>query len=382
MLTNGNRVDKAFANIMESLLRLEARLDAGLKHIDGRLASLEGAPCRFSVPDDEYTAFAPDAESGLKQEEEMDVWLPALDGEPTGPESPPPSAKPEPVNPITPSQYTALEAIEIEQADAAASPVAVVIPADEDDDDEIGEDIRPGKPSIPVNHTTPAARLLLVPSIRKLANGLVVQDNIKWEKYPVLQEAKRGVLRLYGREGVDRPPGYEREPLADFASESTLSDTNSDVSSPAGEEWGQVGGLTPLAEDNFPPVPQRTVIDLEGLPDFGRETVLSYVDSYNKHLNSIHPILIPRHLNALVDTFLRSIPASGIKPGVAEGVADYASNMRGPTASFVRSSRNPESPGQKRKRSPVTMADSPEMQGISDLKPGHPFRSIATPSWV
>ena len=208
--------------------------------------------------------------------------------------------------------------------------MAIVIPADEGDEDEVGEDIRPGKPSIPVNHTTPAARLLLVPSIRKLANGIVVQDNIKWEKYPALQEAKRGVLRLYGRgEGVDRLAGYEREPLADYASESTPSDANSDVSSPTGEEWGQVGGLTPFAGDNSLPVPRGTVTDLEDMPDFSRETVLRYVDRYNNHLNSIHPILIPRHLNALVDAFLISIPASGIKPRLAEGVAGDASNMRG-----------------------------------------------------
>ena len=379
MCANNNRVDKASADIMESLMRLEARMDAGLKRIDGRLASLEGASRGVSAPDDEYPAFHTNTATELKREDEMDAQPPALEGESTGPESSPHSAKPEHVNLITPNQYPALETMEKEQVNAAAFPAGVVNPADEEDDEEVGADIRPGKPSIPVNHTTPAARLLLEPSIRKLTYEIVVQDKIKGEKYPVLQEAKRGVLRLFGRgEGVDRPPGYEREPLADYTSESTPSDANSDVSSPAGEEWGQVGGLTPVAEDNSPPVQRGTAIDVEGMPDFSRDTVLRYVESYNTHLNSIHPILIPRHLSALVDAFLRSIPASGIKPRQAEGVAGYASNMRGPTASFVGSSRNPESPGQKRKRSPVTMAESPEMPGTSDLKPGHPFRSIST----
>jgi hypothetical protein len=172
--------------------------------------------------------------------------------------------------------------------------------------------------------------------------------------------------------------GYEKETLTDYGSESTPSDTNSDVSCPAGEEWGQVGGLTPGAEDNSRPVQRGTVIDIEGMPDFSRDTVLTYVESYNKHLNIMHPILIPRELNALVNVFLRSIATSSIKPRQAEGQPGFASTARGPTASSVGSGRNPESPGQKRKRSPVTVAESPEMPASADLKPGHPFRSIST----
>jgi hypothetical protein len=104
--------------------------------------------------------------------------------------------------------------------------------------------------------------------------------------------------------------------------------------------------------------------------------VLRYVDSYNKHLNIMHPILIPRHLNALVDVFLRLIPASSIKSTQAEGQPGFASTTRGATASFVETGRNEESGGQKRKRSPV--AESPEVPTTADLKPGHPFRSIST----
>jgi hypothetical protein len=340
-----------------------------MKSIDGRLARLEGAPRRMSAPDEEFITYAAHADAELKQEDGEDDQPPP----PTDSESPPHSAKTEPVIPIT-----APETIEGKQGPAAAAPLPIAVEAD-DEEEEHGEDVRPGKPSIPVNHTTPAARLLLVPAIAKLASGIILQEKIKNEKYPVLQEAKRGVLRLYGRgEGVDRPPGYERETLTDYGSESTPSDANSDVSSPAGEEWGQVGGLTPGAEDNSPPVQRGTVIDIEGMPDFSRDTVLRYVESYNKHLNIMHPILIPRHLNALVDVFLRSIPTSSIKPRQAEGQPGFASTARGPTASFVGSGRNPESPGQKRKRSPVAMAESPEMPASADLKPGHPFRSIST----
>lgn len=373
---DGPRVDKASADIIESLMRLEARLEAGMKSIDGRLARLEGIPRRASAPD-EYTSFATGSDAELKQEDGEETRPAARDTQTSGAESAPPSGKPEPAVPITPSHFAVPEALGGEDVDAADLLAPPPMPVD-DDEEEPGEDIRPGKPSIPVNHTTPAARLLLVPAIANLTNGIVLGEKIKFEKYPILQEAKRGVLRLYGRgEGVDRPPGYDREPLQDLVSESTPSDANSDVSSPAGEEWGQVGGMTPVAEDTAPPVQRGTVIDIEGMPDFSRETVLKYVDSYNRNLNIMHPILIPRHLNALVDVFLRSIPASSIKSRQAEGVAAYAANIRGPTASFV-GLRNPESPGQKRKRSPVTTAESPDLPCASDLKPGHPFRSIST----
>jgi hypothetical protein len=358
---------------MEGLLRLEARLEGGLKAIDSRLAKLEGAPRRSSEQEEEFASYAQAAEARLKQEFRDDIPVPHFEREPAGSQSPH-SAKAEPVLPATPEQYHAPEIVEEEVKIAAA-----VGTGPDEEEEEVGDDVRPGKPSIPVNHTTPAARLLLVPAIAKLASGIIAQDKIKNEKYPILQEARRGLLRLYGRgEGVDRPPGYEKETLVDYASESTPSDANSDVSSPAGEEWGQVGGLTPGADDNSPPVQRGTVIDVEGMPDFSRDTVMRYVDSYNKNLNIMHPILVPRHLQALVDMFLRSIPASNIKARQGDGVAGYASNMRGPTASFVGSGRNPESPGQKRKRSPVASGESPEVPGAVDLKPGHPFRSIST----
>lgn len=365
---NNTRVDKASADIMESLFRLEA----GLKQIDGRLARLEGdAPRRSSEQEEEFTSYTQDAEARLKQELHDDIAVPLFEREPAGSQSPH-SAKAEPVLAATPGEYPAPATVE-EELNVLPAPAA------DEEEEEVGDDVRPGKPSIPVNHTTPAARLLLEPAIAKLAQGIIMQEKIKNEKYPILQEARRGVLRLYGRgEGVDRPPGYEREPLVDYGSESTPSDANSDVSSPAGEEWGQVGGLTPGADDNSPPVQRGTVIDTEGMPDFSRDTVIKYVESYNKNLNIMHPILVPRHLNALVDMFLRSIPASNIKPRQGDGVAGYASNIRGPTASFVGSSRNPESPGQKRKRSPVVAGESPEVPGSADLKPGHPFRSIST----
>lgn len=338
-------------------------MEAGLKAISNRLARIEGTRREGSSPEEEYPISLEDPE--LKHELGEDTQPPQFERQLNGSRSPPPphSVKSEHAIPATPSRYDAAEIGGGEQ-ELAPGPIAL-----DDEEEEPGPEVSPGKPTIPVNHTTGAARLLLEPSIECLIRDFDHEKLRKWkEKYPVLQEASRGVLRLYGRgEGVDRPPGYERQ--VDYGAEGTPSDAHSDISSPAGEDWGQVGGLTPGAEDNSPPV-QRGIIDIEGMPDFSRETVERYVKSYNDHLNIMHPILVPRHLDALVGIFLKSIPGSSIKPRQVE--------TRFPMASFVGSSQHLESPGQKRKRSPGTTADSPEVPHNTDLKPGHPFRSIGT----
>jgi hypothetical protein len=352
---------------MESLMRLETAVKGIEDKLERRVTGLfDNVSRRVGILEKVVVSHVPDAETSLKQEHHDNVQLPQYDQPPVSSQSPPPSATSEPVYPTTPSQYKAIERTEEDQNDV--------------EEEEAGDPVPPGKTSIPVNHTTPAARLLLVQPIAQLASGIIAHERIRNEKYPMIQEERRGLLRLFGRgEGLDRPPGYEKDPLTDYGSESTPSDTNSDVSSPAGEEWGQVGGLTPAAEDNSPPVQRGTVIDTEGMPDFRRETVWRYVESYKRNLNNMHPILIPRHLNALVESFLKTIPASYAKPRQVENLAGQSSALRGPTASFVgSSSRNPESPGQKRKRSPVTMTDSPEVPSLWELKPGHPFRSIGT----
>jgi hypothetical protein len=64
------------------------------------------------------------------------------------------------------------------------------------EEDEDGDPVNPGQSSIPVNHTTGAARLLLVKPISELAKGIIVGDKIKNEKYPMLQEERlRSLLR-------------------------------------------------------------------------------------------------------------------------------------------------------------------------------------------
>ena len=249
----------------------------------------------------------------------------------------------------------------------------------EEEEEEGGDPGPPKPPSIPVNHTTGAARLLLEPPIAEMCKDVVNQKRmIKNEKYPIIVEEKRGLLRLYGRgEGTDAPPGYDKDPLIDHGSDSISGDSNSEVSSPPGPEWGQVGsGWTP--PPNLPLDFVRGDVGSDGMPNFSKERVLLLVQIYKDNINNMHPLLIPRTLDALVETFLRSIPDNSPKPKqVANLTASHTPNHGSTSAGFVR---NPESPGTKRKRSPglADYFNPPEISRDWELKPGHPFRSIST----
>lgn len=240
------------------------------------------------------------------------------------------------------------------------------------EEEEEGPPVSPGQPLIPVNHTTGAARLLLVPSIKQMVDGGGgLPKNVKDEKYPMLQEERRGLLRLFGRgEGTDLAQGYDRDPMNDHAD--SIVDTSSDVSSPAGEEWGQLGGMTPPSSaPDYPPQIVGSIMS-DGMPDFRKSVVLDLVKSYKDNMNIMHPILIPRRLDALVESFLKSIPSDSAKPKQVQNLASQH-------AGFV-SMKPPESPGSKRKRSPG-VGEPPEISvtgGYNFVKPGHPSRSIST----
>ncbi|KAH8587198.1 hypothetical protein B0O99DRAFT_527231 [Bisporella sp. PMI_857] len=227
---------------------------------------------------------------------------------------------------------------------------------------------------IPLNHTTGQARLLLVAPIKELA--LEVISTRKYEKYPMLEEQKRGCLRLFGRgEGTGRSPPYDKDSLENHGAENTLSDTGPDQLSPPGEDWGRMGGLSPSAEDHSHFISRGTVIGRDGIPDLRPAVVHRLVESYNAHVNLLHPILVPHVLEELVDRFLRSIPEGTAK---TKQVRESATNSHGELhAGFVGSYGHPESPGNKRKRSPVSGQDY-DMPSIRNHEPGTPFRDIDT----
>lgn len=274
--------------------------------------------------------------------------------------------------PSTESPYSSTSGLQ-KAPDVVPEPIRPVEEASEEEEEPTNPG-PPKAPSIPVNHTTGAARLLLVGPIAEMVKPVLKSGKIKGEKYPIVQEERRGLLRLFGRgEGYDAPPGYDRDPLTDHA-DSTPGDTPSNVSSPAaGEEWGQLGGLTPPANPGNP-ITEITgrEIGAEGMPDFSRATVWELVKSYNDNINIMHPIMVPADLNALVEQFLKSIPESQAKP------RQLMSVVAGHAVPGGSNYKNPESPGNKRKRSPAS-GDYPDVNPITmDHKPGHPYRSISS----
>ncbi|TVY84323.1 hypothetical protein LSUE1_G000989 [Lachnellula suecica] len=358
--------DKTTTDIMESLIRIEQSVSAmqtemstysaqvkQIKEVQAKYEPRRLSESRFKQEAQEYV---PDSNSSRL---EYPAQLSSL------PESHPLPSTESSVTPGQPQPPHTMEQIRY--------------PDEEEEEEEAGGDPGPQKPpSIPVNHTTGAARLLLTRPISAIVEPIMLKHRIKNEKYPIVQEEKRGLLRLYGRgEGTDAPPGYDRDPLVDHGSDSTSGDTNSDVSSPAGDAdtWGQVGGLTPPG--NPPPEWVRGGINSEGMPDFSRDVVLRLVHSFKTNVNNMHPLLIPKQLDRLVEIFLKSIPDSQVKPKQVSALQQGYQTHAPVAAGFVRN--NPESPGNKRKRSPGLGAEYPsEIQRDWDLKSGHPFRTISS----
>ena len=238
---------------------------------------------------------------------------------------------------------------------------------DTEEEDEDSPPVNPGQPSIPVNHTTGAARLLLNSAIKELAHGVIKSDKIKNENYPMLQEERRGLLRVFGRgEGTEQLPGYEGDPLIDSGKATegnipTPSDSSSDAGSPE-ENWGQLSGLP------GPDVVQRGQIGQHEMPDLDPVVVRALVQSYLDHINIMHPILVPAKLEKLVRHFLGTIPDNALK---AKTVTQLA-------AGFVAQPKHPESPSNKRKFSHIGDGNEQPNPIVPDYKPGLPFRSIGT----
>jgi hypothetical protein len=368
-MADKSRQDKATGEIVESI----AQLHHVMLEMREELASMRRRT------DELYERF-PDR-PGVQQHAPLEVTMKQEPREPvaTSVESPfiqrfvEPQTQAQSFPSVTESPYASTPSYPPPAIETVNPPAAANEPTEESEE-ESGGDPGPAKPpSIPVNHTTGAARLLLVPVISEMCYEIMKNVRIKNEKYPMNQEEKRGLLRLYGRgEGLDAPPGYDRDPLVDHGNDSISGDTNSDVSSPAGEEWGQIGGLTPPG--NPPPEFTRGNINFEGMPDLSRDTVLSLVQSYKDNINNMHPILVHSRLDVLVENFLRTTPESHAKPRQLQAVAAGYVQSQQVTAGFIR---NPDSPGNKRKRSPAVQ-EHPELPTYYDIKPGHPFRSISS----
>ncbi|KAI1112662.1 hypothetical protein F5Y14DRAFT_452798 [Nemania sp. NC0429] len=220
-----------------------------------------------------------------------------------------------------------------------------------------GPTVPPGKPAMPPNHTTLASLLLKWPSIDNMLHHILEAQGIHYvEEYPIRQEQQRGALRLFGRgEGSDsdtRTSDKGSPPDVSMADREDVSDVAGPTPGP--ELWGQVGG---------PGIDHKGgILTSDGNPDWDHTKIWKYVASFKEHILKMHPIIIPKELDAMVRVFLDQLPKSSIAQ------SNRASNV---SAGFVHPSTTET--GSKRKRSPPGDELSPIM---SFRKPGRPYRNV------
>lgn len=236
-------------------------------------------------------------------------------------------------------------------------------------DDDVMEDppgppVEPGRPAMPPIHTTLAGLLLKWGPISKMVHRLLEAEKIRHvEEFPIRQEMQRGMIRVFGYgEGFDQEiRAVEFTTQADHAM-TDVHDDYSDIASPAplGEVWGQLGGVSPSPGMQY----KGGVINMEGNPDYDPNRVWEYVQSFKDNILNMHPIIIPKELDAMVKLFLETLPPSKPKQTKTSSSAKFINQSSIP--SFAEA-------GTKRKRSPA--ADEPN-PGVPFQKPGRPYRSI------
>lgn len=238
---------------------------------------------------------------------------------------------------------------------------------DDEDREPPGPAVRPGKSSIPEDHTTSAGFLLTWPPIRALTQHLLLREGIQYpEDFPQSIEERRGVIKLFGKgEGHGRwTPQLDQHGILDISTEN-YSDPGS---SPAGQaDWGQIGSLSPVAQVDY----KSSTLTPQGQPDFSEATVLKYIKSFEDHILSMHPILLPKHLKIWVRAFLNQTAPRDRRTSKVSGAGSSAA-----VAKFASSAQMQPGDGiGKRKRSPTNEpADKPISS--SGAVPGKPYRTV------
>ncbi|KAL2141273.1 hypothetical protein VTI28DRAFT_2645 [Corynascus sepedonium] len=328
--------DKIAADILDALVALQNRFDA----FDQRMSRLEHAMVR----------------SGTS------VEMPAVEGPLQDDEERPESAES--------AAATAEDGESSSPGDTAVSraPIGIVEARnitrnmEEEKEVEPGPAVRPGIPKIPVGHTTLAAFLLKWRPISVLVRDILEFENVKYvDEFPIRQEEKRGLLRIWGRgEGLEsslRADKADREALRDAGVLEMVPDDVSDTGAPSpGDCWGGIGS-SPA------PIDGKPVISLQTL-DFSESLVWKYVRSYEENIQNMHPLIIPRELHAMVKLFLDTVQQTMGKQPRNAGIAKFAT-----TASSQSET------GSKRKRSPGPDGAESSSTSSKPSKPAFP-RSI------
>ncbi|KAI1631689.1 hypothetical protein F4809DRAFT_646143 [Biscogniauxia mediterranea] len=237
-----------------------------------------------------------------------------------------------------------------------------------DDDlmeDQPGPPVKPGKPAMPINHTTLAGLLLTWPSIKEMVQHLLEAEKIHYvEEFPIRQEQQRGMLRVFGKgEGFDQDIRPSDKETPQDQTMTDIIDEYSDVASPSphAEVWGQVGMTPPPGIEH-----KGGVLNVDGNPDWDPNKVWKYVQSFKDNILNMHPIIIPKELDAMVKLFIESFPKGKDVQGTKPGTAKFVNQ---PTTAIPSLAET----GTKRKRSPAMDEQS---SPNPFYRPGRPFRSV------
>lgn len=230
-------------------------------------------------------------------------------------------------------------------------PTPMQMMAEDELEAEPGPPVPPGKPAIPINHTTLNSLLLEWPSIRELTKHHVEREGIQHiNEFPISQEQNRGLLIVYGR-GEDS--NHARANHNDHGTLDMADDAYRMGSSPfLAADWDQLGGLSPPDQIDY----RGGVLGAYGNPDFSEARVWSYVESFKDNILNMHPIVQPRILESWVNQFLDalltthpgSLQPQSSKPGFAVG----NNNVQTPTETTV--SKRKRSPGSDGSNGPST----------------------------
>lgn len=356
--TQPKALDKGTTDIMEAILSLREEFVSRMDNLDSRMDNLDSRAARL-----EQAVI----KSGIKLElrDEDSEGMVYGGSAPAEPALKPPSSSPKNLTPLVipvqgeDAQYA--DNMDVVRGPAHDPEAVQEVARDDDIEDENppGPPVVPEQPSIPINHTTVASMLLKWDSIRVLVQRHLDRERIKYiSEFPIQQEQRRGLLRLYGRgEGsdnkfFDREASLEREPWVppEAYDDNAYSDAGGGSSPP--DCWGTTGGLSPISSATS----RAGSHPRAALWDFSEDKVWTYVQSYKDNIQNMHPLIVPNRLDALVKIFLSHVEHSKTRHKSEAVVAGY-----------VETSGS----GYKRKRSPAPdgMNNSQSTPRISSGEP-------------
>lgn len=202
------------------------------------------------------------------------------------------------------------------------------------------------EPAIPMNHTTPAHRMLKWAGIAKHVINIMKDPKIKNIHYPINREVRRGVIRLYSRgEGSSRSHNIDKDSTVveriPRSLDNTISTPEASASPDTMSDWGFLNSTGTSGANNDVIYYHKTEVFKGGLNSAGTDldvdesTVRRLAKKYMDSMNIMHPIISPPAMEGYIRQFLKDAPDSKQRP-------------RNSQASFVKDS---ESAPLKRKRS-------------------------------